>query len=159
MAICSRTLAADGTSVASETHHVGSVSVLLVQNKDIRMSTMIDNVSRVKSQLFVITPGGQEWNRLKFLCSRMLKLSDDVNSNKKWVKYNMEIMQQFTVPHLLKIGSICLSPLPSQQNWLDKEEAMKMLVPIIKDRQHHLSNELLNKGGWANFVPEGLHVD
>ena len=96
--------------------------------KDIYQSVILDNVSRVKGQLVIIAAGGKERNRLKCNMCRRDKRNEDVRSWNKWVKYNYETVNHFIIPHLLREGTIALSPLPSQNHFLDKEEAIRMLT-------------------------------
>ena len=99
--------------------------------KDILGNYLLDNCSRARSQLHIITPGGKEMNKIRLRFNpedwwNIFYKHNALNESAQWAVYGYEVIDAFLLVHLLNNG--CLLFLPqSDQLSMGQKEAINLL--------------------------------
>ena len=98
--------------------------------KDINKDNLLDNCSRARSQIHIITPGGREMNRIRLRYNpedwwNIYWAENSLNEPGQWSAFGYEVIDAFMLVHLLQNGFLLFLPQPDQQG--GKQEAIQLL--------------------------------
>ena len=98
--------------------------------KDLRDLYILNNVSRAKCKLAIITVTGKEYDRGRVDQLRKTNISNhspnQYEPRRHWFFYSREIIYKFMLVDTIKKGSLLLLPLPSQKCF-NKRDAIRLL--------------------------------